>query len=362
MNLSKLKLTLKSSSLILVLILIFAGGCSSNQVERANIEKQAKENNANLDNRLKTIRQRGKLICGINDQLLGFSYKEQNGEYYGISVDFCRALAVALFDNPTKVEFLHLKAQERFKAVSSGKVDILSRNTTWTLSRDTAEELEFSSTTFYDGQGILVSSASNIDTISDLNGKSICVGLNTTTEVNLAEEMRKRNLNYTPITFEDLNKMYDTYKAKKCDAATADRSELIARRTNFTKPDNHKLLPEVLSKEPLGSAIANGQPEWFDVVKWVTYAMIKGEELGINSQNVNSFRQSTNPKIRRFLGQEDNLGQQIGLSNDFAKRVIAKIGNYEEIYERNIGQPFNLERGRNALWKDGGLIYAPPFR
>lgn len=362
MNFSELKLTFKSSPLILALILILVSGCSPNQTSLTNISQPAAAKKTNLGNRLDTIQKRGKLICGINEQLLGFSYKEQNDLYSGISIDICRALAVALFDDPTKVEFRHLKAEKRFAAVSSGQVDLLSRNTTWTLGRDTSEGLEFPPTTFYDGQGILVGSTSNIDTIQDLNGKSICVGLNTTTEVNLAEEMRKRNLSYTPVTFEDINQMYDTYNAKKCDAATADRSELIARRTSLTKPDDHKVLAEVISKEPLGSAIANEQPEWFDVVKWVTYAMIKGEELGINSENINSFSQSQNPQIRRFLGQEGDLGQQIGLSNDFAKKVIAQVGNYEEIYERNIGKPFNLERGRNALWKNGGLIYAPPFR
>lgn len=362
MNFGQLKLTFKPSPFLVAMMLLLFSGCGIQTAIFSNIGQKSGVKQTFIGNRLDTIKNRGQLICGINDQLIGFSYKEKNGEYSGISIDICRALAVALFDDPTKVEFVNLNAQERFKAVSSGKVDILSRNTTWTLGRDTTEGLEFPPTTFYDGQGILVSSTSNIDTINDLNGRSICVVYKTTTQVNLVEQMRKRNLNYTPVIFEGRYKMYAAYDAKKCDAVTADRSELIARRTSLTEPDDHKVLAEVISKEPLGSAIANEQPEWFDVVKWVTYAMIKGEDLGINSQNINGFSQSQNPRIRRFLGQEDNLGQQIGLSNDFAKRVIAKVGNYGEIYERNIGQPFNLSRGRNALWKNGGLIYAPPFR
>ena len=362
MKFGQLKLTFKPSPCALAIILLLFSGCVTQTAISSKIEQKAGEKQSLLGNRLNTIKDRKRLICGINDQLIGFSYKEKNGEYSGISIDICRALAVALFDDPTKIEFVHLNPKERFKAVSSGRVDILSRNTTWTLGRDTTEGLEFPPTTFYDGQGILVSNASNIDTINDLNGKTVCVVHETTTQVNLAEQMRKRNLNYTPVIFEGRYKMYAAYDAQECDAVTADRSELIARRTSLTKPDEHKVLAEVISKEPLGSAIANEQPEWFDLVKWVTYAMIKGEELGINSQNINTFSQSKNPQIRRFLGQEGELGQAIGLSNDFVARVIAQVGNYEEIYERNIGKPFNLERGRNALWRDGGLIYAPPFR
>ena len=279
-----------------------------------------------------------------------------------MSVDICRALAVALFDDPALVEFRDLNPEERFQAVASGEVDLLSRNTTWTLSRDTSEGLEFAPTTFYDGQGILVKVADNIDMLADLSNKSICVSSMTTTESNLAEQMRKRNIGYTPIAFEDADEMFAAYEQGQCEAATSDRSELVARRMMTSKPIDHKVLDATISKEPLGSTIANNQPEWFDVIKWVTYATIKAEELGINSQNVDSFAQTKNPQIKRFLGQEDSLGKTIGLSNDFAQKIVRQVGNYGEIYDRNIGQPFDLPRGKNALQRDGGLIYAPPFR
>ncbi len=349
----------KLSIILLGLISLTISGCGSHKSQIKKLEKQTV---INQPDRLDLIKNRGKLICGINDQLPGFSYKEPDGSYSGISVDLCKAIAAALFDDPTKVEFRHLKSKERFQAVASGKVDILSRNTTWNLSRDTSGRLDFPPTNFYDGQGLLVSNDSKISKLEDLNGKSICVPRGTTSEVNLAEKMRKYGLSYTPKAFEDLNELYRSYEAQGCDAATTDRSELFARRSKLTDPNAHRVLDIVISKEPLGPVIANGEPAWFDVVKWVTYAMVKAEELEINSQNIASLKKSKKPEIRRFLGLEGNIGANLKLPTDFAERTIRHIGNYSEIYDRNLGQPFGLARGENALWSDGGLMYSPPFR
>jgi general L-amino acid transport system substrate-binding protein len=352
----------KSTWLFLGLIslsLINLSGCdSANSISSASehqvIESQGK--------RLEIIKQRGKIICGIDERLLGFSYKEPDGSYSGISVDLCKAIAAALFDDPNQVEFRHLQSKGRFRAVVSGKVDLLSRNTTWTLSRDTSGGLDFPPTNFYDGQGLLVSKASGITTIEDLSGKSICVPQGTTSQTNLVKTMRTYRLGYLPLPFENANQLYAAYEAGKCDVATSDRSELVARRSQLREPNAHQVLDVLISKEPLGPAIANGEPAWYDVVKWVTYAMIKAEELKINSQNVDSFQDPKNPEIRRFLGIEGDMGAKLGLSNDFARRVVKHVGNYSEVYERNIGEPFHLARGTNALWQDGGLMYSPPFR
>ena len=342
----------------LVSISSISGCQNANKIAQSPINQNKPEGNT----RLEKIKNRGQLICGINDRLTGFSYKEDDGSYSGISVDLCRAIAAAMFNDPTKVKFKHLEAEERFKAVASGQVDILSRNTTWNLSRDTSEGLDFPPTNFYDGQGLLVKKDSGITDLNDLNGKSICLPVGTTTEDNLAEQMRKYNVGYLPMPFENNDELYRSYDAGKCDAATSDRSSLVARRVLLSDPDAHQVLNVVISKEPLGPVIANDEPAWFDVVKWVSYAMIKAEELNISSTNIESFSNTKNPEKRRFLGIEGDIGVQLGLSNEFAQRVVRQVGNYEEIYQRNMGEPFGLERGNNALWKDGGLMYSPPFR
>ena len=351
----------KISPWLLAFVLITVGtGCnntSSNNAESGEGTEQSASNS-----RLNSVKSRGNLICGVNGQLPGFSFVDENGEYSGMDVDLCRAVAAALFDDPDKVEFRDLSSQERFTAVQSGEVDFLSRNTTWTLSRDTSVGMEFAPTTFYDGQGLLVSKASGIEKLEDLNNKSVCVLSGTTNEQNLADRMRRLGLNYSPVVFEDVDLLYGAYEQGRCEVATSDRSQLTARRAVLAKPDEHQVLDVVLSKEPLGPLVANGDSQWFDVVKWVTYAMVEAEELGINSQNVDSFAETDDPTIKRFLGAEGNLGEDMGLPNDFAKRVIKHVGNYEEAYNRNIGKPFGLDRGLNALWKDGGLMYAPPFR
>ncbi len=312
--------------------------------------------------RLDTVKSRSSLICGVNGQLPGFSFVDENGEYSGIDTDLCRAVAAALFDDPSKVEFRDLSSQERFTAVQTGEVDLLSRNTTWTVSRDTSVGMEFAPTTFYDGQGMMVTKASGIKKLEDLEGKTICVKAGTTTELNLADQMRKGGIKYTPVVIDDDDTLYTSYGEGRCEGVTSDRSQLTARRAILPNPDDHVVLDLVMSKEPLGSVVANGDSNWFDAVKWITYALIQAEEFGITSENLSSFENTEDPSIRRFLGLEGNLGEDMGLPNDFAARAIKHVGNYGEIYDRNIGKPFDLERGPNELWTNGGLLYSPPFR
>ncbi|ELS04994.1 periplasmic component of amino acid ABC-type transporter/signal transduction system [Xenococcus sp. PCC 7305] len=343
-----------SSLLITGLLALSIGGCgtsSDNNTEQST-----------TNSRLETVKNRGSLVCGVNGQLPGFSFVNEDGEYSGMDVDVCRAIASALFDDPNQVEFRDLSATERFTAVISGEVDLLSRNTTWTLNRDTAAGMEFAPTTFYDGQGIMITKASNIKKLEDLNEKSICALSGTTTEQNLADRMRKLGVTYEPVVFDDPDAVYAAYEQGRCEAVTSDRSQLTARRAVLANPQDHELLTVVLSKEPLGPLVTNGDSQWFDAVKWITYALMQAEEFGITSANLSSFDNTEDPQIQRFLGQVGNLGEDMGLPNDFAARIIKNVGNYGEIYEKNIGQPFGLERGLNNLWTNGGLLYAPPFR
>ncbi len=313
--------------------------------------------------RLDTVKQRGTLICGVNGEVPGFSFVDENGQYSGLDVDICRAIAAALFDDPDKVEYRKLSAQERFPAVQSGEVDVLNRNTTWTISRDTTNGMEFAPTVFYDGQGIMVTTASGVANIEGLAGKSICVLAGTTTEQNLADQMRKRGIeDYNPVTFEDVDALYAAYQEGRCEGVTADRSQLVARRSILPNRNDHAILNVVLSKEPLGPAVKNNDSAWFDAVKWITFSLIQAEELGINSENIDTFETSEDPNVRRFLGLDDKLGEGMGLPNDFAARVVKHVGNYGEVYERNIGEPLGLDRGPNNLWTEGGLLYSPPFR
>lgn len=314
--------------------------------------------------RLQTVLDRGELVCGVEGNIPGFSFVDESGTYSGLDVDFCKAVAAALFDDPEAVQYRNLDSTERFTALSGGEVDMLSRNTTWTTSRDTSVGLEFAPTTFYDGQGMMVREDSGITTLEDFAGKSICVETGTTTELNLTDQMRDRGVEFEPVVFQDANAAYAAYAEGRCEGMTSDKSQLIARRSTLPSPDDHVLLEVTMSKEPLGPVTINNDSSWFDVVKWVTYATMEAEELGVDSSNVDSLLESDNPTIRRFLGVEGELGEGLGISNDFAYRVIKHVGNYGEIYERNLGKDsqFGLDRGLNASWKDGGLLYAPPFR
>jgi general L-amino acid transport system substrate-binding protein len=315
--------------------------------------------------RLQTIMDRGQLICGVHGSFQGFGFVDNSGTWTGFDVDFCRAWAAALFNDADAVEFRGLSAQERFTALQSGEVDVLSRNSTWTWTRDTELGLTFGPVTFYDGQAIMA----RADTVSDatagldaLEGANVCVQSGTTTELNLADQFRAAGVNYTPVVFEDQNAAFQAYDEGRCDAITSDRSQLATQGQavlqNFA---DHVILDLVMSKEPLAPAVAQGDEKWADVVHWVVYGMIQAEELGITSENVDEFLTSEDPVIRRLLGVEGELGAKLGLSNDFIYRVIKLVGNYGEVYDRNLST-YNLARGQNDLWINGGLMYAMPMR
>lgn len=314
--------------------------------------------------RLDTVTSRGKLICGVEGNIPGFSFVDQSGSYSGLDVDVCKAVAAALFNDPNAVEYRNLDSTERFTALTGGEVDMLSRNTTWTLSRDTAVGLEFAPTTFYDGQGMMVRTNSGIQSLKDFAGKSICVETGTTTELNLTDKMRQAGVDFSPVVFQEANAAYAAYAEGRCEGMTSDKSQLIARRSTLPNPEEHVLLEVTMSKEPLGPLTPNNDSGWFDTVKWVTYALIEAEELGITQANVDEKKASEDPTVRRFLGLEGSLGEDMGLPNDFAYRVIKNVGNYGEVYERNLGKgsQFQLDRGQNDLWTRGGLLYSPPFR
>ena len=313
---------------------------------------------------LDAILGRGKLICGVSGEVPGFSFVEGTGKYTGLEADLCRAVASALFDDPEKVEYRNLGGKERFKALQTGEIDLLIRSTTWTISRDTEMGLEFAPTTFYDGQGIMVRKDSKIKSIEGMKNATICVQNGTTTQLNLAEQLRKRNIPYKPLLFEDFNSTYNAYQAGRCVGVSDDRSALAARRTILPNPADHELLDVALSKEPLGASVKNDDAKWFDAVKWMIFATIEAEDLGITSKNLSQQASSNNSEVKRFLGIEGDLGKNMGLSNDFAARIVKHVGNYAEIYDRNLGPNtvFNLPRGLNRLWRDGGLLYSPPFR
>ncbi|MBW4553925.1 MAG: amino acid ABC transporter substrate-binding protein [Aphanocapsa sp. GSE-SYN-MK-11-07L] len=319
---------------------------------------------AQTTGRLSTILSRGQLICGVSGEVPGFSFVDQQGNYAGLDVDICRAIAAALFNDPEAIEFRNLNAKERFTALQTGEIDILSRNTTLTASRDTSIGLKFAPIVFYDGQGVMVRQNQGIQSLKDLGGKSICLQTGTTHEQNLTDQTRKLGIKFTPIVFEDVNTAFATYAEGRCDAISADRSALVSRRTLLPNPDQNLILPTLLSKEPLAPAVVKGDASWQNVVEWVIYATMEAEELGLNAANLNQNLKSQDPTIRRFLGVEGNLGQGLGLSGDFAARIVKHVGNYGEIYDRNLGPktPLNLDRGLNKLWIKGGLMYSPPFR
>lgn len=314
--------------------------------------------------RLQTIISRGNLICGVNNVLPGFGNVEADGSFSGFDVDFCRAVAAAIFDDPNAVEFRPLTAQERFTAVQTGEVDVLIRNTTHTLGRDGQVGLDFAPITFYDGQGMMVRIADGISSLDDMNGARICVQTGTTTELNLADNFRARGLEFEAVVFQDADATFQAYESGQCDGFTTDKSGLVSYQTKAQNPSEHTILADTMSKEPLGPSVLQGDAQWADAVNWIVYATFQGEEFGITSENIAEFESSDNPDIRRFLGAEGELGVAIGLPNDFAARVIRHVGNYAEIYNRNLGPetPFNLPRGQNALYTDGGLLYSPPFR
>ncbi len=321
--------------------------------------------------KLAGIKARGTLICGVDGKLPGFSFVNPDGSYSGLDVDICKAVAAATLGDPSKVDYRDLNSSERFAALASGEIDLLSRNTTLTLSRDASggNGLSFAPTVFYDGQGVMAPKASGISSLKDLAGKPICVESGTTTELNLADRMREIKAAYTPLKFQTGDQTYAAYLQGRCVAVTSDRSQLAAKRTSFPDPEGHVLLPEVLSKEPLTPVTVNADPGWADAVRWTVYGLMQAEELGITQANVDAkvaeAKANTNlADLRRFLGVEGDFGKQLGLPADFVVQAIKAVGHYGELFERNVGlaSPLKLERGLNRQWKQGGLIYSPPFR
>jgi general L-amino acid transport system substrate-binding protein len=314
---------------------------------------------------LDEVRDSGSLNCGVNTGLTGFAAPDASGNWEGFDVAFCRAVAAAVLGDPNAVEFVPLTGQTRFTALASGEVDVLSRNTTWTFSRDTDLAFEFAGVNYYDGQGFIVPADLGVTSAKDLDGATVCIQTGTTTELNLADFFRSNNMDYEPVPIETNAEALQQYNAGACDTYTTDASGLAASRATFENPEEHVILPEIISKEPLGPLVRHGDNEWGDIVRWTLNALIAAEEYGVTSANVDELAQGTDdPEVNRLLGTEGELGGMIGLENDWAVNAIKSVGNYGEIFERNIGEntPIGLARGLNAQWTDGGLLYAMPFR
>jgi general L-amino acid transport system substrate-binding protein len=314
---------------------------------------------------LETVKSRGKLLCGVNEGLPGFSMSDADGEWSGIDVDLCRAIAAATIGDANAVTFIPLTARDRFPALRAGEVDVLVRNTTWTLARDSQLAVDFVGVNYYDGQAFMTRIANGFASVKDLDHTRICVTRNTTTELNLTDYFRTHDMSFEPVTFVRSQEMFPAYDAGLCDVLTADQSSLSANRPKLAKAEDHVILPEVISKEPLGPAVKHGDDHWSDVVRWTLYAMIAAEEYGVSSKNVERVRKtSSRAEIRRLLGVEEDLGEMLGLPADWAYQILIQVGNYGESFERNLGadSAIKLPRGMNALWIDGGLMYAMPFR
>ena len=313
---------------------------------------------------LKTVKERGTLNCGVSQGLLGFSSLDDKNAWTGFDVDICRALAAAIFGDPAKVTFTPLDTGTRFAALQSSKIDVLSRNSTWTMSRESSLGLMFAGVAYYDGQGFLLRREAGIDTALQLGGKTVCAQTGTTTELNLSDYFRANDMPLKVLSLGTAEESRKAYDDRKCDVLTSDVSQLYAERLKLAAPDSHIILPEVISKEPLGPVVRQGDDQWFNLVKWTLYALINAEELGVKSATIDDALKSANPDIRRLVGTEGDFGQQLGLANDWVARALRAVGNYGEIYERNVGRQSRLSipRGLNALWTQGGIQYAPPVR
>jgi len=311
----------------------------------------------------RTIR-RGEVFCGVNAGLPGFSNPDDKGNWTGFDVDFCRAVAAAIFDDPKRAKFIPLDASERFKELQSRKVDILSRNSTWSMSREENYDLYFPAVAYYDGQGFMLPRARNIDSALNLNDSKVCVQEATTTQLNLKDYFRTNNMTYQEMKFSKLDEVIKAYDSGKCDVFTADVSQLYALRLNLAKPDDHVILPDVISKEPLAPVVRQRDDDWMMIVKWTLYAMINAEELGVTSQNIDEALKSKKPDVMRLVGTEGSYGEDLGLTRDWAVRIIRHVGNYGEVYDRNVGSgsKLHIPRGLNQLWNAGGIQYAPPIR
>ncbi len=321
---------------------------------------------------LDTVKANGVVTCGVSEGLIGFSNPDSSNNWSGLDVDFCKAVAASVLGDATKVKYVPLSAKERFTALQSGAIDVLSRNSTWTMSRDTSLGLSFAGVTYYDGQGFMVPAKLGVKSAKELGGASVCTQTGTTTELNLADYFKSNGLEYKVVAFEKNEEVLKAYQEGRCDVFTTDQSGLYAERLKFATPDDHVVLPEIISKEPLGPVVRQGDDQWFSLVKWVYYALLTAEELGVDSKNVDDMRANTkNPEIQRLLSvktknddgteADNDFGKGIGIGPDWAYNAIKQVGNYAEIFDRNLAQ-LKIARGKNALWKDGGLQYAPPIR
>jgi len=307
---------------------------------------------------------RDAVLCGVNTGLPGFSLPDDKGNWTGFDVDICRAVAAAIFNDPTKVKFVPLDASERFKELRNRKVDILSRNSTWSMSRETEYGLNFAAIAYYDGEGFMVRKSRNVESGLELDGSKVCVQANTTTQLNLADYFRANNIKYQELNFTKLDDVLKAYDSGQCDVLTTDVSQLYALRLRLTKPADHTILPDVISKEPLAPVVRQRDDEWLLIVKWAIYAMINAEELGVTSKNIDEALKSKKPDVMRLVGTEGSYGEEIDLTRDWAARIIRHVGNYGEVYDRNVGEGSKLKipRGLNQLWNAGGIQYAPPIR
>ncbi|MBI4771301.1 MAG: amino acid ABC transporter substrate-binding protein [Chloroflexi bacterium] len=365
-------------AIVLALILAACGGGTTTTVEVTRVVEVTREVQvagtpqvkevpvtfAGGGDTLATVQQRGTLKCGGNANLPGFGFLNQDGTFSGFDVDYCKAIAAAVLGDATRFEIRPTTATERFPVLQSGEVDVLIRNTTWTISRDTALGFNFAPTTFYDGQGMMVLKSSGITELEGLEGGSICVQSGTTTEKNLADVMTARGIKYEAVVFPDAPSTREAYDEGRCDGFTTDKSGLVASQTQMKVPGDHVILAVTMSKEPLGPLTRHGDDNWFDIVKWVTFCTFQAEEKGVTSANADQMLGSDDPEILNLLGVVGDLGQALGLSNDFCLQAVKQVGNYGEIYDRNLGPdtPFDLPRGVNNLWTNGGLLYSPPFR
>jgi general L-amino acid transport system substrate-binding protein len=317
---------------------------------------------AQAQSTLDAVRSRGFVQCGVNTGLAGFAQPDQKGVWRGVDVDVCRAVAAAVFGDAGKVRYTPLTAQQRFTALQSGEVDMLSRNSTWTLTRDTSLGLNFAGVSYYDGQGFMVHRKLNVKSAKQLNGATVCVQPGTTNELNLADYFRANKMTFKPVVIEKLEEVLNAYFAGRCDVYTTDHSSLIAlRASRAQKPDEHLILPEIISKEPLGPAVRHGDDRWFDIVKWSLFAMVEAEELGLASKTIDQQLKSANPSIQRFVGASGELGKMLGLDNRWAYQIVKQVGNYGESFDAHL-KPLGFERGLNRLWSQGGLMYVPPIR
>jgi general L-amino acid transport system substrate-binding protein len=313
---------------------------------------------------LDAVKERGEMTCGVSTGLPGFSNPDDSGNWTGIDVDVCRAVAAAVLGDAQAVKFVPLTAKERFTALQSGEIDVLSRNTTWTLTRDASLGLNFAGVNYYDGQGFLVKKDLGVASATELDGASVCIQSGTTTELNLADYFRFQGMEYSPVVFDTSDQTVQGFSSGRCDVLTSDQSQLYALRTKLDDPESAVVLPEVISKEPLGPVVRQGDDQWFNIVKWALFAQVNAEELGVSSENLDEMMGSDNPSIKRLLGTEGDMGEKLGLEADWAAKIVAQVGNYAEMFERNVGEstPLQISRGLNALWTDGGIMYAPPIR